>query len=90
MKFLFILDPLSSLKSYKDTSIAIMREAAKRGHSLYVCQQHDVFLRNELVKINACHFSFAYGDKCYELTDRQELLPSEFNAILMRKDPPFG
>ena len=89
MKFLFILDDLGSLKSYKDTSIAIMCEAAKRGHSLYVCQQHDVFLRNELVKINACHFSFADGDKWYELTDRQELLPSEFNAILMRKDPPF-
>ena len=89
MKFLFILDPLSSLKSYKDTSIAIMREAAKRGHSLYVCQQHDVFLRNQFVKINACAFSFSEGDSWYKLGESQELLPSEFNAVLMRKDPPF-
>lgn len=89
MKFLFILDALDSLKSYKDTSIAIMREAAKRGHSLYVCQQHDVFLRNQLVKMNANAFSFSKGEKWYELGASQELLPSEFSAILMRKDPPF-
>ena len=89
MKFLFILDPLNSLKSYKDTSIAIMREAAKRGHSLYVCQQRDVFLRNQFVKINACAFSFSDGEKWYELGESQELLSSEFNAVLMRKDPPF-
>ena len=89
MKFLFILDPLNSLKSYKDTSIAIMREAAKRGHSLYVCQQHDVFLRNQFVKINVCAFNFNEGENWYNLGESQELLPSEFNAVLMRKDPPF-
>lgn len=89
MKFLFILDTLESLKSYKDTSIAIMREAAKRGHSLYVCQQHDVFLRNQLVKMNANAFSFSKGEKWYELGASEELLPAEFSAILMRKDPPF-
>ena len=89
MKFLFILDPLSSLKSYKDTSIAIMRQAAKRGHSLYVCQQHDVFLRNQFVKINVCAFSFSDGDSWYKLGGSQEVLPSEFSAVLMRKDPPF-
>lgn len=89
MKFLFILDTLDSLKSYKDTSIAIMREAAKRGHRLYVCQQHDVFLRNQIVKINACMFSFTDEDNWHDLGKSQELLPSEFNAVLMRKDPPF-
>ena len=34
MRFAFILDPLDSLKSYKDTSLAIMREAQQRGHEL--------------------------------------------------------
>ncbi len=89
MKFLFILDALGSLKNYKDTSIAIMREADKHGHSLYVCQQHDVFLSNQLVKINACLFHFSESDKWYQLGESQEWLPSEFSAVLMRKDPPF-
>ena len=89
MKLLFILDPLASLKSYKDSSLAIMREAALRGHMLYVCEQHDVFLRNEIVKINVAQFSFSEGASCYSLGKSQEVLPKDFDAILMRKDPPF-
>ena len=89
MKLLFILDPLASLKSYKDTSLAIMREAAAREHTLYVCEQHDVFLRNEIVKINAAEFSFNDGESWYQLSKSQETLPKDFDAVLMRKDPPF-
>ncbi len=37
MKLVFILDPLDQLKIEKDTSLAIMREAASRGHEL-ICQ----------------------------------------------------
>ena len=71
-----------------------MREAAARGHTLYVCEQHDVFLRNEIVKINATEFSFSEGDHnkntgWYQLGKKQEVLPKAFDAIIMRKDPPF-
>ena len=89
MKLLFILDPLASLKSHKDTSLAIMREAAARGHTLYVCEQHDVFLRNEIVKINAKMLCFRDKEIWFNLAQAVEVLPSSFNAILMRKDPPF-
>ena len=71
-----------------------MREATACGHALYVCEQHDVFLRNEIVKINAAEFSFSDGSQYqnaswYSLGKNQEFLPKEFDAILMRKDPPF-
>lgn len=89
MKLLFILDALASLKTYKDTSVAIMREAAARGHALYVCQQHDIFLRNEIVKINAASFSFSDKENWYELGRTEEVLPNSFDVIIMRKDPPF-
>ncbi|HSI25339.1 MAG TPA: glutathione synthase, partial [Methylotenera sp.] len=89
MKLLFIIDPLDSLKIYKDTSVAIMREAASRGHKLHICLQHDVFLRNELVKINAAEFHFTEGVIWYTLNDKTEIPPEDFDAIIMRKDPPF-
>jgi len=89
MKILFILDPLDSLKNYKDTSLAIMREAKVRGHTLYMCEQHDIFLRNDTVKIKACKFSFSDKENWYELGKSEEILPKSFDAILMRKDPPF-
>jgi glutathione synthase len=89
MKLLFILDPLDSLKTYKDTSVAIMREAAERGHNLFVCEQHDVFLRNEIVKVKAVKFNFSNNATWYELGEIEEVLPKNFDAIIMRKDPPF-
>lgn len=89
MNLLFILDPIESLKTYKDSSLAIMREAVERGHALFVCEQHDLFLRNAAVKINASKFSFSAGEKWYALQAKQEAAPSAFDLIIMRKDPPF-
>jgi glutathione synthase len=38
LSLLFIVDPLDDLKAYKDTSIAMMREAARRGHDVWACE----------------------------------------------------
>ena len=89
MKFLFILDPLTSLKTYKDTSLAIMREVAASGHTLYVCEQHDIVLRFDTIRIIAKCFEFNNSPTGYLLSDASELTATYFDAILMRKDPPF-
>ena len=87
MKLIFILDPLESLKSHKDTSLAIMREASQRGCALFVSMQHDLFLRGDQARISAQKFSFtAQG---YALEEGAEYSPAAFDAIIMRKDPPF-
>ncbi|MBF4989042.1 glutathione synthase [Methylophilus sp. 14] len=88
MKLLFILDPLASLKSYKDTSLAIMRAAQARGHSLYVCEQHDWHLQRDTVKVDAQPFAFA-EDGHWQTGDKTTQAPHSFDAVLMRKDPPF-
>ena len=38
MNLLFVADPLESFKPYKDTTFAMMREAAARGHGLWACE----------------------------------------------------
>lgn len=87
MKLLFILDPLEHLKTYKDTSLAIMREAALRHHTLYVSMQHDLFLRGNTARINAKTFNFtAQG---FTTSEPFEYAPADFDAVIMRKDPPF-
>jgi glutathione synthase len=89
MKLLFILDPLDHLKTYKDTSIAMMREASARGHHLFVCEQHDIRLKHERVYFDAQIFEFSSGQLWYALQTQQAYLAEDFDAILMRKDPPF-
>jgi glutathione synthase len=87
MNLVFILDHLESLKVHKDTSLAIMREAHRRGHELFVSMQHDLFLRGDQARIKSHAFTFtAHG---YELGATTECNPADFNAIIMRKDPPF-
>ena len=89
MRIAVILDPLDSLKPYKDTSLAIMREAASRGHELFVALQSDLFLRQEQVRLRVQSLEFSEGASWYQLGDTLEQSPKEFNAVLMRKDPPF-
>ena len=105
MNLLFILDPLEQLKAEKDTSLAMMREASKRGHTLYIAMQHGLYLRGELPHVQAQTFTFnSDASKTYilgELVDyalydfalqHEKLngfLQTHFGAIIMRKDPPF-
>jgi glutathione synthase len=87
MHFLFILDPLDSLKPHKDTSLAIMREAARRGHQLSVAEQGGLMLRDGSVGIQARDFEFAADG--WHTSDTTLVAPKIFDAVLMRKDPPF-
>ncbi|MCW0038401.1 hypothetical protein OIO03_23180, partial [Acinetobacter baumannii] len=38
MQILFVADPLESFQTYKDTTVAMMREAQRRGHSIVACE----------------------------------------------------
>lgn len=89
MKLLFIIDPIHQLKSYKDTSIAMMRAAAVRGHHLFVCEQHDLYLQQATVHVHATALTLSAKETWYQLGASEDYLPSAFDAVLMRKDPPF-
>jgi glutathione synthase len=89
MKIALILDPLDGLKTYKDTSVAIMREAARRGHSLYASEQGDLLLRAGRARLQASPITLHAGENWYRLGEKTEFAPESFDAILMRKDPPF-
>jgi glutathione synthase len=89
MKFLFILDPLAELKAYKDTSVAMMRAAQARGHQLWYCEQGDLQSKGK-VSANAGRLSLADNDEDWVRAHPRQSAPlSDFDAVLMRKDPPF-
>lgn len=90
MKLAFILDPLDELKTYKDSSFAMMEEAARRGHELFVLHQEHLLCRDGIVRATASPIRLT-GDKYgwYELADAVEQPLSAYDAVLMRKDPPF-
>ena len=90
MKFAFILDPLDSLKAYKDSSVAIMRCAAKRGHEVWTIQRGALTWRDGRVAARAQRIAPAVDDHAWYTLVEEALLPlTAFDAVLMRQDPPF-
>jgi len=90
MKIAFLADPLSSFKTYKDSTYAMMVEAAKRGHTVYAFEQKDMALDSGVVYANAAEITIT-GDShdWYRAAPSHETNLGEFDAIIQRKDPPF-
>lgn len=90
MRLAFILDPLDQLKAYKDSSIAMMRAAARRGHELYAIRRDDLLLRDKLVMARALALTpSADNDAWYSPGEDATVALTDFDAVLMRQDPPF-
>ncbi len=95
MKLLFIADPLESFKVYKDTTFAMMREAQQRGHTLSACEPKDLmwqsgspvtaFVRDIMLTGQAVDWFTTEQ----QASDRRPQALKEFDAVVMRKDPPF-
>ncbi len=90
MRFLFIVDPLESLKAYKDSSVAMMRAAQARGHAVWACEQTELHWLKGKTATRATRLSLADNDEdWYRAHETEPRALAEFDAVLMRKDPPF-
>jgi glutathione synthase len=91
MRFAFIVDPLDTLKAYKDSSIAMMRAAQDAGHAVWAIQQPGIhWSALHGVCAEAVHLELLADDDewCVEIT-RHVVPLRDFAAVIMRKDPPF-
>ena len=90
MKLAFIVDPLDEFKIYKDTSFVMMREAQTRGFEVYTLQQTDIFWRKNRVAGFATRITLTgEQDAWYRAGAVKETDLAAFDAVVMRKDPPF-
>lgn len=98
MQILFVADPLESFKIYKDTTYAMMRECAMRGACVFTCtpsqiswqagHQVEAFCEEiELKAVDPKNYQFAHD--WYVHLGQQVRQLRDFDAIVMRKDPPF-
>ncbi|MEZ2740088.1 glutathione synthase [Comamonas jiangduensis] len=91
MQLLFVADPLESFNTKKDTTFAMMREAQRRGHKIFATQPKDMSwqvggkVMAQVREIRLTGDAHAWFE---ELAVAQQALAA-FDAVLMRKDPPF-
>ncbi len=99
-KLLFVADPLETFKTTKDSTYAMMKEAAARGHRLMACEPKDLrwqrgepvmgFVRD--ITLTGRPGDGHSGDWFEAAQHRPDERPQplhEVDAVLMRKDPPF-
>ena len=91
MNLLFVADPLESFKTYKDSTFAMMREAARRGHSLLACGPQDLhWQRGGPVTAVVREIVLTGGEHdWFGTVAKHSLALRDTGAVLMRKDPPF-
>jgi glutathione synthase len=91
VNLLFVADPLESFKPYKDSTFAMMREASSRGHGLWACEPaHLHWQRGAPVRARVRGLRLTGTlDDWYEDSDAEPMALADFDAVLMRKDPPF-
>ena len=90
LKIGIVMDPIDSITPYKDSSLAMLLEAARRNAEIHYFEQKDVRLlsgkalgQSTLLEVRDDN------EDWYAFGDRQEIELGDLDAILMRKDPPF-
>jgi len=91
MHILFVADPLACFKIYKDTTFAMMREAQRRGHTLSTCEPKDMRWQtgDKVAATAQCIVLTGDTTDWYAAEPAQNQQLCDFDAIIMRKDPPF-
>jgi glutathione synthase len=91
MNLLFVADPLEAFHTYKDTTFAMMREAQRRGHGVAACEPRHLSWRSGgLVHATVREIKLTGTLDDWFVEQRSAVRPlREFDAIIMRKDPPF-
>ncbi|MBX3162098.1 MAG: glutathione synthase [Deltaproteobacteria bacterium] len=91
MRLLFILDPLDRLALAGDTSYALMLEAAARGWDVWTCGIEQLGLVGDEAVADASPtivMPAATPREAFQIEAASHHRLAEFDAVLMRKDPP--
>ena len=90
MKVAMIMDPITSIKTYTDTSFRLLLEAQTRGYQCYYLELADLSIvqGEPMARARAVTVRDQATDY-FTLGEANEQPLANFDVIMMRKDPPF-
>jgi glutathione synthase len=93
MRFAFVMDPIERILPDKDTTFMFMLESGARGHEVYYLRVDDLWVGEAVpharVRRAAVNRPVASHPSHYQLSEECETRLDWFDAVFMRKDPPF-
>ncbi|MDG2376177.1 MAG: glutathione synthase [Woeseiaceae bacterium] len=85
-----VMDPIESITPKKDSSLAMLLEAERRGTEIHYLQQADLKMIDGVAVGRSRILNVRDDDNdWYEIGAESEIALGDLDAILMRKDPPF-
>lgn len=90
MRVLVVMDPIQQINLKKDSTMAMLWAAQRRGHTLGYALQDDLFIdQGKAFGTISPLQVFEDYNHYYELGAPQRESLASYDVILMRKDPPF-
>ncbi|MEO0422445.1 MAG: glutathione synthase [Pseudomonadota bacterium] len=85
-----IMDPIEAIKPQKDSTLAMLLAAARRGWRLYYMQLDDLQLVDGQASATVRQLEVQDDTRrWWSLSDPDHIPLNQLDVILMRKDPPF-
>ena len=86
-----VMDPIASIKPYKDSTLAMLLEAQSRGWNIHYMEQNDLYLRDGVSYATMRQLTVHDdNERWFDFNSPPHATAlSELDVILMRKDPPF-
>ncbi|MBW9260877.1 MAG: glutathione synthase [Candidatus Thiodiazotropha sp. (ex. Lucinisca nassula)] len=85
-----VMDPIETIKIYKDSTFAMLLAAQRRGWAIHYLQQQDLSLQDGVCWAESRHLHVTdNAENWFEYGQRQRFPLHQLDVVLMRKDPPF-
>lgn len=85
-----VMDPIASIKPAKDTTLAMLLEAQRRGWRIAYMTQGDIYLRDGVVRARMTEVRVEDSPTAWwSSVETGDRALTELDVVLMRKDPPF-
>ncbi|MBR9885229.1 MAG: glutathione synthase [Oceanospirillales bacterium] len=86
-----VMDPIESITFKKDTSLALLWAAQRKGWELHYMEQRHLFMRDGTVQAQMAPLSVSMDPNgWFERGEYQTRPLADLDVVLMRKDPPFN
>jgi glutathione synthase len=90
VRLVVVMDPIESIKPAKDTTLGLLLAAQARGWELFYTEQQHLWLRDGIAWARLAPLTVnADASNWFTRGEPQAARLGDFDAILMRKDPPF-
>ena len=90
IKLAVLMDAIETVDVNHDSTMAMLLAAQQQGWELYYFQAHDLYADRGNLLVNVQQLTLTEDGKRYHISPLKVYQASDFDIILMRKDPPFN